>query len=100
MSEPTRNPDAARKRFLGATSDESHGSDYDYRTRSAAKKPGWTQAICRGCWNEQHPEKPVTNAPTIYVGDVCCYCGESANTGLYVRVDPTTVPHPQVFRDE
>jgi hypothetical protein len=54
----------------------------------------WTQAICRGCWNERNPDRQVTNAPTIYVGDVCCYCGEEATTGIYVRADPTTVPYP------
>lgn len=55
----------------------------------------WTQPICRTCWNERHPEKPVTNAATILVGDTCCYCGDPATSGIYIRVDPTTVPFPE-----
>ena len=59
----------------------------------------WTQAVCSECWNERNPERQVTNAATIHVGDVCCYCGNEATTGIYVRIDPTTVPYSAVKRD-
>ena len=57
----------------------------------------WTQPICRACWNERNPDRQGTNAATLLlsVPELCCYCGEHATTGIYVRVDPMSVPFPQ-----
>jgi hypothetical protein len=57
----------------------------------------WTQPICLGCWNEQHPDRQPTTVATLVLStpEFCCYCGEAATSGIYVRVDPATVPHPQ-----
>lgn len=65
---------------------------------SANARMDWTQAICRDCWNERNPERQVTNAATVLVGDVCSYCGHAATSGIYVRDDPSTVPFPQPVR--
>ena len=53
----------------------------------------WTQPTCDDCWDERHPTHPSPRRPTS-MEETCCYCGELTLSGIYVRVDPRTVPHP------
>jgi len=55
----------------------------------------WTHAICDDCWDEKHPDRP---APRKGQGPIehCCYCGDHTTSGIYVRDDPATVPHPRM----
>lgn len=54
---------------------------------------GWTQAMCRTCWDVREPnrEPHLLNTPEM---EVCCICGQDTTDGIYVRIDPTTVPYP------
>ena len=56
-------------------------------------RPSWTQACCPECWDDRNPgRQPVvvkTREP-----EICCYCGGETSDGIFVRVDPSTVPHP------
>jgi hypothetical protein len=58
---------------------------------------GWTQAICVACWNERNPDRPTNPAISYEHGDeeCCCHCGQATRSGIYVRVNPATVPYPQ-----
>ncbi len=56
---------------------------------------GFTQAVCAPCWNERNPANHVIPGYTGGELETCCYCGNETLSGLYVRVDPTTVPYPQ-----
>lgn len=57
----------------------------------------WTQPICRECWNERNPDRQAVSVAIIHLSEpeFCCYCGERAVNGIYVRVDPSTVPFPE-----
>jgi hypothetical protein len=53
----------------------------------------WTQPVCTTCWDDEHPFRHpvrIANPDT----ETCCYCGTPTTSGIYVRVDPDTVPHP------
>jgi len=53
----------------------------------------WTQPVCAKCFDDEHPFRHpvrVTNPPAVN----CCYCGTMHRSGIYVRVDPSTVPYP------
>lgn len=63
----------------------------------------WTQPQCERCWldNNTHlnPETKEIEIrrPVLMVGDhaeQCAWCGQLTIIGLYVRVDPSTVPYP------
>ena len=50
----------------------------------------WTHNICVPCWNSKNPDRlavSINNSPD----DICCYCGERNNDGIYVRDDPEVV---------
>lgn len=54
----------------------------------------WTQPICVKCWNWRNPQRkaqPTANGELA----ICCYCGDATRSGIYIRVDPRTVPYPQ-----
>ena len=53
----------------------------------------WTQPICDDCWDTDHPDRP---SPRLAQGDreECCKCGSATLSGIYIRVDPTTVNYP------
>lgn len=55
----------------------------------------FTQAVCVEDWNRLNPDKPVRPEQPVDAGpdEVCCYCGQPTRSGIYVRVDPDTVPH-------
>jgi hypothetical protein len=52
----------------------------------------WTHSICEKCWNEQHPDKPIAIPPQIELIEICCWCSDYHNSGIYVRGDPQKTP--------
>jgi hypothetical protein len=54
----------------------------------------WTQAMCVGCWEERHPDRPAGRGEQG-PDERCSYCGESTRSGIYVREDPATVAYPR-----
>jgi hypothetical protein len=69
----------------------------------------WTQPQCEACWIKANTTEVVvdgldaisirqpvrlnhTENPSIHQ---CAFCGELTIMGIFVRVDPTTVPFPQ-----
>ena len=55
----------------------------------------WTQAACAECYNRERPGKvPTRMKPEYRETERCCWCGEDTRSGIYVRVDPATVPYP------
>lgn len=68
----------------------------------------WTQPQCEACWVEANAEwigegvltslrVPVMLRPDPDEARVeqCAWCGCATFVGIYVRVDPTTVPYPR-----
>jgi hypothetical protein len=53
----------------------------------------WTQPACDTCFAGTFPN--VAN-PVRVLGETetCCMCGCQTRSGLYVRLNPSTVPHP------
>lgn len=54
----------------------------------------WTQPVCVECWGERNPGREAV-AHNWAPKETCCYCGRPTEIGIYVRVDPATVPYPQ-----
>lgn len=55
----------------------------------------WNHAICDSCWpsfNVRHMNLDEPYRVIARPDEVCCYCGEATNSGIYVREDPTLVP--------
>lgn len=59
---------------------------------------GWTQPCCDGCWEERNPGRTATVVIDAGV-EVCVYCGVENQSGIYVRIDPDTAPHPTLTKD-
>lgn len=59
----------------------------------------WTQPCCLGCWHERNGEDRIPPRVVNPESEVCCYCGESEASGIYVRVDPQSVPHPTMVKE-
>lgn len=60
------------------------------------KQYSWTQPACDTCFagtfpNVAEPFRMVENFRRI---EVCCMCGCEHRSGLYIRINPTTVPNP------
>jgi hypothetical protein len=55
---------------------------------------GWTQPLCVACWNRDNPDRQAGNDP-VGPPERCCKCGDPTRSGIYVRIDPATVPYPQ-----
>ena len=54
----------------------------------------WNQPLCNDCWNAENPYRAAFRmgfAPA----ETCCMCGTQTTSGIYVRRDPKTVPHPR-----
>lgn len=55
----------------------------------------WTQPACDDCWDERNPDRPARRIIAGYrATEKCCYCGGATTSGIYVRENPDTVPHP------
>lgn len=50
--------------------------------------------MCDPCWAREGPDRePVRRIdPDL---ERCAWCGQSTRSGIYVRVDPDTVPYPR-----
>jgi hypothetical protein len=60
----------------------------------------WTQPSCEICWLERNPDRrPTTLKEPFRETEICCFCGEPTRSGIYVRVDPTTVLYPALKED-
>lgn len=57
----------------------------------------FTQPICNDDWEEQNPDRDPTRL-TEPNEEVCCFCGALTKSGIYIRVDPTTVQHPTITK--
>jgi hypothetical protein len=68
----------------------------------------WTQPQCEACWvrahsdTDEHGIELLTKVPAILAPDegapileTCCYCGALTFVGIYINVDPATVPYPR-----
>lgn len=59
----------------------------------------FTQPQCRACWIDDNPNRqPVALLPEERDDEICCTCGEPTDDGIYIRVDPQTVPHPTITK--
>lgn len=54
----------------------------------------WTQPVCYDRFKSMYPDREPPRVLGIPEGeqDGCCFCLKK--TTIYVRIDPTTVPHP------
>lgn len=60
----------------------------------------WTQPACLDCWRERNPGRaPMHLTEFAREIETCCHCGQETSDGIYVRVDPETVPYPTPVRD-
>ncbi|MGN2634653.1 hypothetical protein ACTD5D_00350 [Nocardia takedensis] len=53
----------------------------------------WTQPACDECFQLTHPGRDpfaLRNPDT----ERCCLCGAATTSGIYIRIDPSTVAHP------
>lgn len=57
----------------------------------------WTQPVCSECWYSRDDARPAVALP-LSAEDLpierCCYCGGQTVSGIYVRIDPASVPYP------
>lgn len=58
----------------------------------------WTQPLCCDCWHAEHVNlRPIRiRDPEI---ERCCKCGKLTDSGIYLRIDPRTVPYPTEEED-
>jgi hypothetical protein len=56
----------------------------------------WTQPICEGCWQIREPghKVPVRLVKSEREREQCVICGHDTLSGIYIRIDPSTAPHP------
>lgn len=60
----------------------------------------WTQPCCVSCWNERNPDRQAAQIKEPYrVREICVYCGNGAEGGIYIRIDPQEAPHPALEKD-
>jgi len=49
----------------------------------------WTHAICPQCWDKWFGDRaPVALAEAVREWELCCFCADGTNAGLYVRYNP------------
>lgn len=53
----------------------------------------WTQQICDDCWKKRNGEEVEPTRLRDPNAEKCCFCGQVNNSGIYIRVDPKTIPH-------
>lgn len=53
----------------------------------------WTHPICTICWSDRNPGRDPVRVKDAVI-EVCCYCGLPTASGIYIRADPATLPHP------
>ena len=63
-------------------------------------KRSWTQAVCTACWNERNPDRLAHVRVNAQYAEKCCHCGVRTFSGIFVRVDPSTVPFPTYYEED
>jgi hypothetical protein len=58
----------------------------------------FTQPICPDCYDGRYPGRLPTQLVDA-TEERCCDCGLPTHAGVYIRVDPATVPHPTKLKD-
>lgn len=53
----------------------------------------WTQPICHACWDIRNPNREPKRLLEP-VRERCCVCGHFTRQGIYLRVNPASVPYP------
>lgn len=53
----------------------------------------WTQPICLSCWGCLYPHLPRHQVRNDH-SRICCRCGAATTAGIYIRIDPASVPYP------
>ncbi|MEU9515884.1 hypothetical protein [Micromonospora sp. NPDC048169] len=52
----------------------------------------WTQPLCQPC--RTRDERGVFRRIPNDHSRICCSCGEATSAGIYIRIDPASVPYP------
>ena len=52
----------------------------------------WTQPVCAPCYAVEYGREP--SRLKVPEAETCVMCGESTSSGIYIRIDPKTAPHP------
>jgi len=66
---------------------------------SMSERLSWTQPSCDDCWYLRNPGRDPQRINEPYRAlDVCCYCGNHTESGIYVRTDPSAVPFPTLLK--
>lgn len=50
----------------------------------------WNHSICDRCWEKKEPNREPVRVVDAE-RELCCYCGFSHKSGIYVRADPNTL---------
>lgn len=74
------------------------------------RKLSWSQPQCEACWihlNATEGPQGIEGVrrPTVLLMEhtqleMCAWCGHPTIMGIYVRVDPSTVPYPRTEEDD
>jgi hypothetical protein len=58
----------------------------------------WTQPMCDACWisSRGSDERPVRMHTDYREPEQCAWCGRLTSSGIYVRIDPATMPYPTI----
>lgn len=56
----------------------------------------WTQPVCRACWNVREKGRIPVRVNNSGNDEFCCLCGRTTSEGIYMRLNPATVPFPKV----
>lgn len=60
----------------------------------------WTQPCCDDCWNERNPDRQAYKFVEKYrEKETCVYCGNTTQSGIYVRVDPAEAKYPTLIKE-
>jgi hypothetical protein len=47
----------------------------------------WTHSICETCWAAKNPRRAACRVNQTS-SETCCFCGNVARSGIYVRANP------------
>jgi len=59
----------------------------------------WTHPICARCWSKGNPDRTPTTLRNPET-ERCCYCGNPATDGIYVRADPAILEAHEEHPDD
>jgi hypothetical protein len=60
------------------------------------KSYSWTQPACDTCFAETFPSvtNPARMVKEMRTDERCCMCGAVDRSGIFIRINPSTVPYP------